>query len=359
KEADESLAKHMALELEIERLMRAVVTYKDMQQIERLQAQLGDLKGKSKDTSCVSDTLDPLSQKLKNDNVELKFQVLNYATENAHLKAIYKNLLDSLSVSRTQTKTIIASMQHELQITIYENAKIRAQLFKKVSVQKDNKHGTSTNTKFAKQLILGKPPMFGEAHALSKPVTSNSIPIPQESKVVKNDMVIAPGMFRINPFKTSREEKHVPNIVRASARTTPINVLQPPVITKKYVNSNLNGLSSTRIDNTKTRRPQTRSNTKNDRVPSASKSSQSKNKEDEVEEHHRNLLFSLNTKHMSSACNNITLDSQNVISKVICAMCYPDLFMVRRLGLFQAHGRKFKASHQFRLEVYGNCSLRK
>ncbi|GJS80662.1 hypothetical protein Tco_0730543 [Tanacetum coccineum] len=36
--------------------------YNDMQQnIERLQAQLGDQKGKSKDTSCVSNTLDSLS----------------------------------------------------------------------------------------------------------------------------------------------------------------------------------------------------------------------------------------------------------------------------------------------------------
>nr|GEX94902.1 retrovirus-related Pol polyprotein from transposon TNT 1-94 [Tanacetum cinerariifolium] len=33
---------------------------------------------------------------------------------------------------------------------------------------------------------------------------------------------------------------------------------------------------------------------------------------------------------------------------------YPDLFMVRRIGLFQAHDRKSKAFHQFRLEVYGN-----
>nr|GFC80740.1 retrovirus-related Pol polyprotein from transposon TNT 1-94 [Tanacetum cinerariifolium] len=31
------------------------------------------------------------------------------------------------------------------------------------------------------------------------------------------------------------------------------------------------------------------------------------------------------------------------------------MFMVRRLGLFQAHDRKSEASHQFRLEVYGNC----
>nr|GEY67798.1 hypothetical protein [Tanacetum cinerariifolium] len=138
KEADDSLAKHKALELETERLLKAVVSpdvmnivqkesvvdtsdlqtelertkerfenciikketeyaklwndwykkcdeckydkisydkaYKDMQQkIERLQAQLRDLKGKSKDTSYVSDTYNPLSQKLENENVELEF----------------------------------------------------------------------------------------------------------------------------------------------------------------------------------------------------------------------------------------------------------------------------------------------
>ncbi|GKD05014.1 hypothetical protein Tco_1179988 [Tanacetum coccineum] len=125
-EADESLAKHKALELENKRLLRAVVSqdimsivqnnsvidtsnlqtelertkerfenciikkeneyaklwndwykkceeykydkisydkaYNDMKQkIERLQAQLGDQKGKSKDTICVSNTLDPLT----------------------------------------------------------------------------------------------------------------------------------------------------------------------------------------------------------------------------------------------------------------------------------------------------------
>nr|GFB56204.1 hypothetical protein [Tanacetum cinerariifolium] len=49
--------------------------YKDMQQkIERLQAQLGDLKGKCKDTSCVSNTQNHLFQKLENANVELEFQ---------------------------------------------------------------------------------------------------------------------------------------------------------------------------------------------------------------------------------------------------------------------------------------------
>nr|GFA44735.1 hypothetical protein [Tanacetum cinerariifolium] len=209
------------------------------QKIERLQAQLGDLKGKSKDTSSVSDTRNPLSQKLENENVELDFQVLNYARENAHLKATYKNLFDSISVSRAQTKTIIASLQNELQSNIYQNAKLRTQLFKKVSDQKDNTKNMSENTKFAKQPIVENRPKIGETNALSKPVTSNSVSTPQESKG---------------------------------------------------------------IDKTKTGRPQPRSNTKNDRVPSASKSSRSQNKEAEVEEHHRNLLLSKNNKHISSAC---------------------------------------------------------
>nr|GFA46382.1 hypothetical protein [Tanacetum cinerariifolium] len=161
---------------------------------------------------------------------------------------------------------------------IFKNAKLKAQLFKKVSDQKDNTCGTSVNTKFTKQSIVGNLPKLGEIHALSKPVTSNSIPKQQESKVMKNNKVITPGMFWINPFKTSREEKHVPNKVRASVRTKLITVSQPPVFTKKDVNSNSNGLSSTGIDNTKTRRPQPRSNTKDDRAPSASKSSCNENK---------------------------------------------------------------------------------
>nr|GEU46368.1 hypothetical protein [Tanacetum cinerariifolium] len=209
------------------------------------------------------------------DPDEIK-EVLNYARENAHLKATYKNMFDSISMSCAQTKTIIASLQNELQSNIYKNAKLRTQLFKKVSDQKDNTQDTSMNTKFAKQPIVKNLPKIGETNALSKPVTSNSVSTPQESKGVNNDKVIASGMFRINPSKTFRKEKHVPNTVRASNRTKPITVSQPPVITKKDVNSNLNGLSSTGVDNTKTRRPQPRSNTKHDRVPSASKSSRSK-----------------------------------------------------------------------------------
>nr|GEY58349.1 hypothetical protein [Tanacetum cinerariifolium] len=55
-------------------------------------------------------------------------------------------------------------------------------------------------------------------------------------------------MFRISPDKISREAKKVPNSVSASSRTKPITVSQPSVITKKDMNSNLNGLSSTGVD---------------------------------------------------------------------------------------------------------------
>nr|GEW65031.1 retrovirus-related Pol polyprotein from transposon TNT 1-94 [Tanacetum cinerariifolium] len=119
-------------------------------------------------------------------------------------------------------------------------------------------------TPFPKSKII---PKVVETNDLSKSVTSNSVPTPTESKVMTNDKVIAPGTFRINPFKTYKEDKFVPiNKVRASVRTNSITISQPRVITKKDVNSNSNGLSFTRVDmTTKTRRPQPRCNTKNNR----------------------------------------------------------------------------------------------
>nr|GEV09420.1 retrovirus-related Pol polyprotein from transposon TNT 1-94 [Tanacetum cinerariifolium] len=262
------------------------------------------------------------------------FPIVNQVDARLHnfeiqfLKEAAKFVGDFKSLGKEADESFVKQKALESEIERLLRAVLRAQLFNKVSDQKDNTRGTSANTKFAKQSIMENLPKDGEKHALSKPVTSNSISTPQESKVMKNDKVISPGMFRINPFKTSREEYHVSNKGRASVRTKPITISQPSIFTKKDVNSDSNGLSSTRIDNTKTRRPQPRSTTKNDRAPSASTSSCNKNKGVEVEEHHRNLLLSKNKKHMSSACNNIKLDSHNVISKVVCAMCKQCLISV-------------------------------
>ncbi|GJR48027.1 hypothetical protein Tco_1316130 [Tanacetum coccineum] len=239
-----------------------VEPYNDMQQkIDHLQAQLGDLKGKSKDTPCVSDTLDPLSQKLEDENVELEFQ-------------------------------------------------LRAQLFDKVSKQQDTTHGTSVNTKFIKQPILRKP------SSSSKSKLYSVTPFPN-SKVISKV-----GMFRINPSKTFRVDNVMSNkFFKAIVRTKPITTSQPHVIYQENVNSNSNGISSTGVESTaKTRRPQPSSNTKKDMAPSASKRSCIKNKDVEVEEHHRNLPLSKNKKHMSSECNNVKITIWNNKSKVVCAI---------------------------------------
>nr|GEV34445.1 hypothetical protein [Tanacetum cinerariifolium] len=68
-------------------------------------------------------------------------------------------------------------------------------------------------------------PKVSESNALSKPVTSNSAHSSRESTVVKNERVIAPEIFRINPFKASRVDNFVPNKhVKASVRTKTITV---------------------------------------------------------------------------------------------------------------------------------------
>nr|GEV90350.1 hypothetical protein [Tanacetum cinerariifolium] len=103
--------------------------------------------------------------------------------------------------------------------------------------------------------------------------------------------------------------------------------------------------------NTKIKRPQPRSNTKNDRVLSASKSSRSKNKEVKVEAHHRKLMLSRNKKHMSSECNNVKLATQNVKSKVVCAMCKQclisvnhDVCLLNYVNGMTSRGKKQKAN---------------
>ncbi|GKD28732.1 hypothetical protein Tco_1239510, partial [Tanacetum coccineum] len=179
--------------------------YNDMQQkIERLQAQLGDLKGTSTNT------------KFANESIERK------------------PFLQSLSN----------------QFVVRQPNAFR-----------------SERLNFSKTRILQK---ADKTHDLSNPVTSNSVPTTKESKVVDYNKVIAPGMFRIDPRQTSRKDNVVPNKPsKASVRTNPIAISQPHVIIKKAVNADSNGFSSTGVDiTTKTRRPQPRSNTKNDRVPS-------------------------------------------------------------------------------------------
>nr|GEZ82839.1 retrovirus-related Pol polyprotein from transposon TNT 1-94 [Tanacetum cinerariifolium] len=147
--------------------------YKDMQQkIEQLQAQLGDLKGKCKDTSCVSDTLNPLSQKLENENVELEFQT------NALSKPVTSNSVSTPQVSKgvNNAKDVISkvvcavckkclnSINHDVCLNNYVNGKKsrgrkhKANVSKNVTQQKNQPEiKKSKKVGFIKRLATPKP----------------------------------------------------------------------------------------------------------------------------------------------------------------------------------------------------------
>nr|GEU94888.1 hypothetical protein [Tanacetum cinerariifolium] len=336
KEADESLGKQKSLELEIERLLKACVShdimsivqnsfvdvpsdlrteldrtkeklelciikkekeyailwnnwytkckeckydkisydkaYNDMQQkVEQLQAQLRDLKGKSSNTPSALNTFDPLNQKLKSKIIELEFQVVNYEHEIGHLKTTYKNLFDSIKSNRAHAKL------HDL---IFENAKLRAQLFKNTFESVKNTSGTSVTPHVVKPKLSAVTPLSKKLHAS---MLSHSVPHPREFNVVKH------------------RNRHV--------------------IVKENMSSNTVTASSTGLVHTaKTRRQQPKGNTRNARVPSASKSSEVK-KIVTLGDHRRTLLLSKNQKTMSSECNNIKLAIRNDKSEIVCDTC--------------------------------------
>nr|GEX74694.1 hypothetical protein [Tanacetum cinerariifolium] len=221
--------------------------YNDMQQkVERLQAQLRDLKGKSSDTPSASNILDPLNQKLETKIVELEFQVVNYEREISHLKTTYKNLFDSITSNRAHAK---------LYDLIYENAKLIARLFENTFESMNNTSGTSVTPQVDKPKLIVVTTYSKKLHAS---IPSHSVPQPREFNVMKHSNVIAPGMFKIDPSKTSRVDL-VPNN------------------------------QSRLVHTARTRRPQPKGNTRNARVPSASKSSEVK--KNVTVEDHRTVRF--------------------------------------------------------------------
>nr|GEX69996.1 hypothetical protein [Tanacetum cinerariifolium]GEX81554.1 hypothetical protein [Tanacetum cinerariifolium] len=152
-------------------------------------------------------------------------------------------------------------IQLEKRITELDNILVKTgqsiQMIHMLSPKSDSFYHTE------QKMALGYQNPFYLKQAQKKQQKFSDATTPSVARKFLNE-VIAPGMFRINPFKTYREDKYMPNKDRASVRTKPITVLQPPVFTKKDVNSDSNGLSFTRIDNTKTRRPHPKSKTKND-----------------------------------------------------------------------------------------------
>nr|GEU67852.1 hypothetical protein [Tanacetum cinerariifolium] len=250
--------------------------YNDMQKkVERLQAQLRDLKGKSSNTPSASNTFDPLNQKLESKIVEPEFQVVNYEHEISHLKTIYKNLFDSIKSNRAHAKL------HDL---IFENAKLRARLFENTFESMKNTSGMSVTPHVDKPKLSPVTPHSKKLHASTQP---HSILVPNKQS-------------------------------SASIRKNPITNSQRHVTVKENVNSDTVTASSTRLVHTaRTRRPQPKGKTRNARILSASKSSDVK-KNVTLKEHRRTLLISKNKKTMSFECKNIKLAIRNDKSETVC-----------------------------------------
>nr|GEV84423.1 hypothetical protein [Tanacetum cinerariifolium] len=339
-EADESLDKQKSLELKIKPLLKASVRHDVMSIVKNsfvdvtsdLQTELDPTKEKlevciikkekeyaalwnnwyTKCEECKYDKIsydkaynDMQEKKLESKIVELEFQVVNYKYEISHLKTTYKNLFDSIKSNRAHAKL------HDL---IYENAKLRAWLFENSSESMNNTSRTSVTPHVDKPKLIDVTPQSKKLHAS---IPSHSVPQPREFNFVKHMNVIALGMFIIDPSQTSRVDL-VPNKQSStSIWTNPITSSQCHVTVMENVSSDTVNASSTRLVHTaRTRRPQPKGNTKNARVPSASKSSEVKKKVT-VKDHRRTLLLSRNQKTMSSECNNIKIAIQNDKSEIV------------------------------------------
>nr|GEX52500.1 hypothetical protein [Tanacetum cinerariifolium] len=226
-----------------------------------------------------------------------------------HLKTTYMNLFDSIKSNRAHAKL------HDL---IFENAKLRAWLFENTYESVKNTSRTSVTPHVDKPKLSVVTPLFKKLHVL---MSSHSVPQPREFNVVKHRNVITPGMFKINPSQMTRVDLMPNKQSSASIRTNPITNSQRHVTVKENVSFNTSTASSIELVHTaKTRRPQPKGNTRNARVPSASKSSEVK-KSVTVKDHRRTLLLSKNRKTMSSECNNIKLAIRNDKSEIVCDTC--------------------------------------
>nr|GEY27869.1 hypothetical protein [Tanacetum cinerariifolium] len=286
KEADESLDKKKYLELKIKRLLKSSVSHDIMSIVKNgfvdvpsdLQTDLDRTKEKLE--LCIIEKEKEYA-KLKSKIVELEFQVVNYEREISHLKTTYKNMFDSTTSNRTHAKL------HNL---IYENAKLRARLFENTSESMNNISRMRVTPQVDKPKLIAVTPYSKKLHVS---IPSHSIPQPKEFNVVKHSNVIAPRLFKINPSQTFREN-----------------------VSFDTVNASSIGLAHT----AKTRRPHPKGNSRNVRVPSASKSSEVK-KNVTLEDHRMILLLSKNQKTVSSECNNIKLAIRNDKSDIVVQIC--------------------------------------
>ncbi|GJX58245.1 gag-pol polyprotein [Tanacetum coccineum] len=260
-------------------------------------------------------------------NIELEHKVAKLLKENETLKKHYKDLYDSIKVTRTKTIEKITSL-------IAKNAEFKAQLQEKgfaIAALKNKLRkltGNSVNTKFARTSILGKPvlqphrnqsvvrqptafkserpriskPRFASQvdvnNDLSKPVTTHYLPKERESACAKPHHMIAPGSSRYS----SNDMVHNHYLEEAKKQTQEIGR-----------NSKTSVMPSARSQSTTNgSKPKPRINNQKSRNWPASKSSCVTTKTVPIAEHSRNSRNFSDSKHfVCSTCQKCVFNANH------------------------------------------------
>ncbi|GJY69747.1 hypothetical protein Tco_0472729, partial [Tanacetum coccineum] len=136
-------------------------------------------------------------EKLENENVSLEFQVQYLNKEIANVKNEYQNLFDSIKKTRFQTQREINELIESVNQKTYAYGDFDKPSFsdKLLCVTPINKNVVQ------KKMFVSK---IKEKQVLTKPVTSQTLP--NKKNDVKNNNVIAPGMYKVKT--DNKQEMH-------------------------------------------------------------------------------------------------------------------------------------------------------
>nr|GEX62948.1 trans-resveratrol di-O-methyltransferase-like [Tanacetum cinerariifolium] len=266
-------------------------------------------------------------------NIELEHKVAKLLKENKTLKMHYKDLYDSIKVTRTTTLEQTTSL-------IAKNDKFKAQLQEKgftIAALKNKLRkltGNSVNTKFAKPSILEKPvlqplrnqsvfrqptvyrserpkfskPQFSSQvdvnNVLSKPVTPHYLPKVRESVFVKPNHVITSGSSRNSTKESYRSNDMAHNYYLDEAKKKTQN---------KIMNLKPSVMHTTSLQNTtNSRKPKPRSKNQTSRSLPVPKSSYGMLNRVTLVDHSRNSSSFLDSKHfVCSTCQKYVFNDNH------------------------------------------------
>ncbi|GJU79109.1 hypothetical protein Tco_1276179 [Tanacetum coccineum] len=294
-----------------------------------LKEKISRLTKKNSDADPIFDLKALVSQ---NKDLTAKLNALHdlnerFRAENAKVKQHYKELYDSIKITRAKT------IEHTTSL-IANNDNFKAQLQEKgfaIAALKNELRkltGNSVNTKFAKSSILRKPilqqrknqsvvrqpiafkserpriskPRFASQvdvnNDLSKPVTTHYLPKERESVVAKPHHMIAPGSSRYN----SNDVVHNHYLEEAKKKTQESNT-----------NSDSSVMPSARSQSTTNgSKPKPRINNQKSRNWPASKTSYVTTKTVPIAEHSRNFINFYDSKHfVCSTCQKCVFNANH------------------------------------------------